>query len=740
MRRLSLPLALLLVLLVGAPARTDERRLTIDQVFRTSYVQGMPRWSWRPGHVELVRRHGRRDPDTRRTHSILTAMNPETGAQQDLLDLTALNAMIPGKGTRMRRIGRGSAPRFKWSKDGTSLCAVVKGDLVWVDLKTGAKRRLTETKTPLVDLNIAPDGSHVSFSRGNDLWVVSTKEGKPRQLTTGGTETLLNATLDWVYPEELGFTTAAWWSPDSKYIAYLQMDQADVPRYRVPGLLPMRSDGREMFYPKAGDPNPKVRIGIVPAAGGETVWANLGNPAPEYIVRASWYTDLGKPGLMVATLDRLQKILRVRGVSPETGDGRVLFVERDEAWISLPPPPRVGRGDRAEQLWRRQQACTGWHCAPFQAPEADPWSFQPITPDGVDATELLYFDWSTRRAIYSGVIHGEVTRGVFETAPGSEGIKRPSWASDATKWTTADVDPTGAFALVTTQDAVTPRRTVLVRVKDGEVLREIGNAYSPKLDAVDLAVPEYGRIPVEGMEGQINWRLWKPADFDPTKSYGLIVNVYAGPGSNIVRNSWGRGPLFHTLLCQRGFLVLQADGRGTGGQGRDWMKAVHRQLGILELEDQVRAVREITKRSYVDAKRVGIWGWSYGGTMACNALTMRSDVFRAGVAVAPVTDWRLYDTIYTERYMERPKDNPGGYTATASSSHAAKMTGHLLLMHGMGDDNVHAQNTMRLVEAFIKAKKTNYDMHLYPRRGHGIGGASVDVFTRMVAYFEKHLR
>jgi len=319
----------------------------------------------------------------------------------------------------------------------------------------------------------------------------------------------------------------------------------------------------------------------------------------------------------------------------------------------------------------------------------------------------------------------------------TEDRARAPFAQDASTWTSASLDVTGVYALVTTSDARTPPKTVLARVEDGGIVRQIGDAHTKRLDELKLAVPEYGAIP--DVTGKIRWRLWKPQDLDPQRRYGLIVQVYGGPGSRMVRNDWGRGPFFQTLLCDKGYLVLQVDGRGTEGQGADWLHAVRGELGMWELEDQVLAVEEILKRGYVDPERVGIWGWSYGGTMACNALTMRSDVFKAGVAVAPVTDWRLYDTIYTERYMGLPRDNPQGYDASSSITHAKKMTGQLLLMHGMSDDNVHVQNTLRLQEAFLKAKMLNYDVMLYPGRAHGIGGATLDVFSRLVGWFDRHI-
>jgi len=729
------------MLLAAAPAARagDESPrgtpLTLKDLYAgRSFTKGIPSWSWRPGHAELVRTT-RKKMGGKRPHAVLIGMDPKSGKTHDILDLSRLDELVVGKGGSMGGIGRGGAPRHKWAADGNALCAVVKGDLVWVDLRRDTRRRLTETKERLVDLNLAPNGSYVSFSRGNELWVVSTKKGKPYPLTSGGTKTLLNATLDWVYPEELGFRTAAWWSPTAKHLAYLQMDQSSVPVYRVPGLLPMRSGGREMFYPKAGDPNPKVRIGVVSVKGGKTVWMDVGDPAPEYVARVTWVP--GGKTLYVITLDRAQRHLRIHVCDPKTGKSRVVYEERDDAWIATPPQPRWV-SDTAF-LWRRQDACTRWFLAD-RVTGGKRLVMTPLTAPGIDATDLVHYGAKKgETTLYGGIVHGEVTAGLFEGVPGAGRIQRSPLAPDAGTWTTARADESGTYALVSTSSATVPTRTDLVRVADGKVLREIGSAHSERLDALALAVPEYGHIPVEGL-GRINWRLWKPADFDPEKKYGLLVQVYAGPGSRMVANRWGRGPLLQTLLTQRGFLVLQADGRGSGGQGRDFMKCVQGRLGILELEDQVRAVKEITARPYVDEARVGIWGWSYGGTMACNALTMRSDVFRAGVAVASVTDWRLYDTIYTERYMGTPAENPEGYQETAASTHAKKMTGRLLLMHGMGDDNVHAQNTMRLIEAFLRAKNLNYDAMIYPRRGHGIGGASLDVYTRLVHHFETHLK
>ncbi|MDA1193823.1 MAG: prolyl oligopeptidase family serine peptidase [Planctomycetota bacterium] len=750
MRWLAVPVLLFTLLTpAGAEDRpvADPHRLTLEDLFenRRAFSASVPRWDWRPGHAELVRVDTQEKPP----RAALVALDVETGVTRDLLDLRALEALVAepaGEGERasrgVRGVGRAGPPRVLWAASGTALCAVVRGDLVWADLATGTKRRLTTTDAPMADINIAPDGAHVSFSRKNELWVVAAKAGAPRQLTTGSSRTLLNGTLDWVYPEELGYRTAAWWSPDGTQLAYLQLDQAKVPTYRLPALLPLRGEGREMFYPKAGDPNPAVRVGVVPAAGGATRWIDLGTPAPEYVVRVGWVRGAGEEPTalpLVVTADRAQRTLVGRlGFGPPAAQEPALRDETPTGWLTPPPVP-VAAGERAI-LWRSEVASRPGFSTWQRLALDEQGCFQrtALTPAGVDADALLHFDPATQRLIYAATPADSHTPGVFLGGPGATSLVRAPFAADAALGTTAQVDDTGTYALVTTSNVVTPPRTFVARVVDGEVIREIGDARGPALDDVALAVPEYGEIPV-GTLGRIRWRLWRPADFDPARSYGLIVHVYGGPGSRMVNDTWGRGPMFPTLLGQRGYLVLEVDGRGTSGQGAAWMHAVYGRLGLLELEDQATAVQHILTRGYVDPMRVGIWGWSYGGTMACNALTMRGDVFRAGVAVAPVTDWRLYDTIYTERYMGLPAENPDGYRDTSAVTHAQKMTGQLLVMHGLGDDNVHAQNTLRLVEAFLAAKNAGFEWMLYPKRGHGIEGVTLDVFRRLLAHFERHL-
>ena len=742
-----------LILLAGGLHHAEGKEaqsLTVQRIYGGgSFLRGLPGWSWRPGHSELVRQTSKGRGKERR--SLLVARAPEDGRERTLLDLSSLEALVPGPGVRTSGIGRSGAPRYRWQQDGKALCAVVKGDLVWVDLLSGAPKRLTKTKSPILDPRVSPDGRHVAFTRDHDLHVVPTDGSTPsRALTSGGTAEVRNASLDWVYPEELSFDRAVWWSPDSQHLCYLQLDERKVPTHRLPNLLGRRGAGREMYYPRAGDPNPRARLGVVPVSGGPTVWLDLFSDGVEYVVRVAWTPDSSR--VMVVTMDRLQQRLDV--IACRLSDGKSVLIQReeDEAWIDAPPTPKFVSDH--EYLWRTHMGDHKGAAVRFVLVETaekheGTASYRVLTPDHIDASRILHFDAEEKTFFFEGTEHGKSERLIYRGTVPSEPDQEP-WAAPASfltgtgGWHGARFDHTGSWAVVRHSAMTRPPREELRKVGDGSLHDELGDARTPALTALTLSVPELLSVPTDG--GQLNIRLWKPADLaeqrkvEPGRTWPLIVHVYAGPGARMVRDAWGRGPLFHTLLNQRGFLVAEIDGRGSGGQGARFKRAVYGRLGMLELEDQVLGVCELMKRAYVDAARVGIWGWSYGGTMACNALVRRSDVFRAGVAVAPVTDWRLYDSIYTERYMGLPKDNKAGYDDTAATRHARTMDGHLLLMHGLGDDNVHAQNTVQMTEALLEAKKTNFDVMLYPRRGHGIGGASVDVFTRLVGYFEKHLK
>ncbi len=744
MRSLGCLVLLLLPCLIGVRARAEDpppeaSPLTVRRLFDgRPFTTPLPDWSWRPGHSERLLETRRPSAGGGPEQQVLLAARND-GSERELLDFGALHEQVGEGGASARGIGRAGAPRMIWAKDGRALCAVLRGSLVWVALHEPAPARvLFKAPGALSDIQIAPDSSHVSFVMDHDLWMVPVAGGDAVRLTHGGSEETRNASLDWVYPEELGHTTGYWWAPSSERIAFLQLDEREVPFYRVPGLIPLRSEGRTMRYPKVGDPNPKARVGVVPVGGADPVWLNLGEPAPEYVVRVTWLP--GDRAVLVLTLDRPQRTLRLFACDPATGEGRVVLTQTDPAWIVPPPAPRVHAGKWV--LLRSEPDSRSWFAHLLLDTPAGPALGPPVrlTPPGIDADDLLHLvmgESGPTEVIFDGSAHGSGRSLVWRT---TDGVAQPLFDAGARGSVDASLDSTAAYALVRRSSQETPTTLELWDVAEQKQLQLLGDSQSPELQSLDLAVAEVGEIAIPGCpHGCIRYRLWRPRTLDPARRYGLLVHVYGGPDSRMVRDAWGRGPLLETLFVDRGVLVLEVDGRGSAGFGAAFTRLVQGRLGLLELEDQVRAVQELSKRPYIDPRRVGIWGWSYGGFMACLALTKRSDVFRAGVAVASVTDWRLYDSIYTERYMGLIGDNKAGYDETSCVGAAAGLKGHLLILHGMGDDNVHAQNAFRLIDAFIASRVTSYESMFYPGRGHGIEGAGYDVFSRLVAHVERHL-
>lgn len=738
---------------LAPPAAPAPECLTIDRVFGGKPIHGaLPGWSWRPGHAELVR-IARREKE-----EVVLALDPVTGVERTLLDLRALEALVGEEGRGEGGIGRGGAPRLAWAPDGNGVAVLSEGERIWAELGSERRLRLTHGGPPRSDVQVAPDGASVLFAAPDhvgpdlaltDLWTVSTTGGKPPQAlplllraTGAGAGDVLVGALDWLYPEELGLEHAAWWSPDSRRVAFLRLDERGVPRHRVADSLDLAGAGETMWYPRPGERNPAASVGVVDLGG--DAWRparerlDLGTPAPEYVVRVAWTPDSAR--VLVVTLDRSQRHLTLRSCDPVTGTGTTLLEERDAAWIDPPPAPRFA-GPR-HLLWKSAQA--GWVLQRLNDDAtATLGGSVRLTPEGFLAGDLLRVVLGPQPLPEGGAPADVLVEGGF---PGSRrptvwrfAAGRPGapWLSDVEGSVGATLDDGGTLALVRRSTALVPPVLEVRRVADGALVRTLGDARTAAYDALALPEVEDGATPTDG--GSILWRLWKPRALEPGKRYPVIVTVYGGPGSRTIEDEFGRGPYWPALLVERGFLVLQADGRGTGGQGGAFERRVQGRLGVHELEDQVLAVKALAERPYVDASRVGMFGWSFGGTMVVNALLRAPDTFRAGVAVAPVTDWRLYDTIYTERYMGLPSENKDGYEATSAIAAARGLRGSLLLLHGLADDNVHPQNTLRLVEALLAEKKTGFDWCLYANRAHGLGGAGCDVFGRVLGWFERGL-
>jgi len=577
---------------------------------------------------------------------------------------------------------------------------------------------------------LSPDGRLVGFVRDNNLFVSDLTTGTELRLTTDGSGDVINGTSDWVYEEELGLRDAWRWSPDSKRIAFWRLDQSPIQPFYLLDMDSLHPALQPVRYPKAGDRNSQVQIGMVNVTTGATTWMDLGRDKDIYVADAGF---AGAPDeLWLTRLNRHQNQLDLMLASVTTGASRVVMTDRDSAWVDAHTPTWLGGGkqflfeserDGTDQLYLFNR---------------DGSLVRRVTPGGWDVTGVYGVDEKKGVVYFSGAIDNPTTRPILRVAldgthltriATGPGVHNPDFSADYSLY----VD-------TYSRAGVPPVETL--RRADGTAVRTIADDHAriARVDSLGLRVPEFIQVP--GADGtMLNAWIIKPANFDPAKRYPLLLSVYGGPGSQTVMDSWGgQNYVWHQLLARDGYLVASVDNRGTGARGAKFKKATYLHLGKLESDDQIAAARWFGRQAYVDPARIGIWGWSYGGYMSSLSMFRGDGVFAAALAVAPVTDWRFYDTIYTERYMRTPQENPQGYSDGAPLAYADRLKGKFLLVHGTGDDNVHFQNSVRLVQALEAADK-QFDFRIYPNKTHSITGGNTreNLFGLFTRWLEANL-
>lgn len=582
----------------------------------------------------------------------------------------------------------------------------------------------------LMFAKFSPDGRRVAYVRANDLWVTDLESGAATRLTHDGSDDILNGTTDWVYEEELGLRDAFRWSPDSRRIAYWRFDQTAIPAFPIVDAMTLYPKVSVLRYPKAGESNSRVTVGVIDAAGGETQWLEVGPDTGQYLARMDW---LGADSLVVTRLPRRQNEMDLLVVSATSGKGRVMFTDRDSAYVDVSEVQWLRDGRRFVVLsdrnaWRQVLLVgrDGMVVRALGVPDADI-----IAIESVDETRGAVYVTAaapdpTQRQLYRLSLDGRLVTRVTK-APGSHGVN----ISPDARWM---IDAGSGLGLppTTTLYELPALRAVKVLVSNAPL--------AGKLLAMGLRAPEFIKVPV-GNDVVLDGYRITPAGFDSTRAYPVLMYVYGGPASPQVNHAWGGSRyLWHQLLAQDGYVVVVVDNRGSAWRGRDFRKMTQYRLGQLESDDQIAAAKWLGRQSWVDASRIGIWGWSYGGYLSALTAARGGSVFKAAIAVAPVTDFRLYDTIYTERFMWTPQENADGYRRGAPQSHVDGLTASLLLVHGTGDDNVHPQNTMQLANRLQAAGKP-FEMMLYPNRTHSISGGNTQVhlFTTLTRFVKERL-
>jgi dipeptidyl-peptidase-4 len=723
------------------PAKPDPAQLTLARIFTDKEFdeEKMPSLKWSKISASYFTLE---KPAEGKDGKDLVQNHVETGKQTIL---TSAKALTP-KGEKKPL----TVDSFEFNADESKALLFTHTNKVWrkntrgdywlLDLATKALTKLGGDAAPstLMFAKFSPDGSRVAFVRKNNLQVQGLADLKITALTTDGSHTLINGTSDWVNEEELSLRDCYRWSPDGKQLLLWQFDTKGVKRFslinQTDGTYPRITT---FPYPKAGEKNSATRLGIIAATGSIITWLKVpGDPREHYLPHAEWTPD-GK-SVLLQQFNRLQNTLRVFLADPTTGETRLILTETDPAWIDNDNPIRW-IGD--DFLWLSERR--GWRHA-YRATLSG--KLTPITTGPFDVIEVtkvndvkngdLYFYASpenpTQRYLYRASLEGsgEAQRLSPADQPGTHTYN----FSEDTRWA---IHTHSSFSSPPVVDLITlPEHLTKRTLKPQTKLRE-------KLAALNLPKTQFLRVDIgEGIQADA-W-IMTPAHLDPQRKHPLLMNVYGEPAGQTVKDSWGgQKMLWHAMLAQQGCVIASVDTRGTPApKGRDWRKAAHLQLGILNAREEAVGVRALLKQfTFLDPQRVGIWGWSGGGTSSLDAIFQYPDLYRTAIAVAPVPDRRLYDTIYEERYMGLPRDQLKAYIAGSPITRAKSLQGHLLLIHGTGDDNVHYQGVEKLINELIIHNKA-FTVMPYPNRDHAINigkGTSRHLYELMTSYLKEHL-
>ena len=596
----------------------------------------------------------------------------------------------------------------------------------WIyDRQDGSLRRLSQGG-PQQQAQFSPDGSRVAFVRGGNLFVADPTAGSERQLTFDGRfNHIINGLPDWVYEEEFSFARAFAWSPDGRKIAYLRFDESRVKQYNMNrfagGLYP---ENYTFKYPKAGEQNSVVELYCCDAADGSTVRMDTGEQTDQYIPRLFW-TPTGQLGFY--RLNRLQNHFEVL-LCDSSGASRVVYDERNDRYVERVDGRTVTFLPDGDRFVVRSERDGFMHLYLYSVSEG---LLGRITSGEWEVTELLGIEGD--RVYYLSTETSPLRRDLYTVRLDGRGKRRLTGGDG-----TYRIAPSRGFRYFISyfSNVRTPNRVTLHR-SDGRLVRTLEDnaALRAKLDELQVPVKEFFRFATsEGVE--LNGYMVRPNGFDSSRRYPVLMTQYSGPGSQQAADRWTIG--WEDVLVQQGYIVACVDGRGTGFRGEEFKKCTYGELGKYETVDQIEAARYLASLPYVDPDRIGIYGWSYGGFMALNCILKGNDVFRAAIAVAPVTSWRFYDTIYTEIYNGLPQDNPSGYDDNSPIHFADRLKGKLLIAHGTGDDNVHIQNTYEMITKLVEYDKP-FELYVYPDRNHGMGPSRHHLMERCIEFVQRNL-
>jgi len=579
----------------------------------------------------------------------------------------------------------------------------------------------------------SPDGTKIAYAKENNLYVYDVASKKSTAVTTDGKKNVvINGITDWVYEEEFAFVRAFDWSKDSKKLAYIRFDESAVPEFSMSMFNKDLYPTIETFkYPKAGEKNSVVSLHIYDAAANAAKKVDLGNYNDFYIARMQWTNDNNI--LSAQVLNRHQDNLDLLFVDGTTAAAKVVLNEKDKAYVDITDNLTFLKDNSF--IWTSEK--DGFNHI-YVYDKTGKLKNQ-VTKGNWEVVSYYGLDEKTKTIFYQSTENGSINRDIYRI--GLDG-KNKTRLTSKVGTSAATFSPNFQYFITTFSSNLVPTTYTLNEAKTGKEIQVIENnqALADKLKSYNLPAKEFFVLKT-AKGNELNAWILKPRDFDPSKKYPVFMYQYSGPGSQQVNNDWNNSDDYWFLsLTQQGYIIACVDGRGTGFKGADFKKVTQKELGKYEVEDQIDAAKVIGAYPYVDASRIGIFGWSYGGFMASNCIFQGNDVFKMAIAVAPVTNWRFYDSVYTERYMQTPQENASGYDQNSPINHVDKLKGKFLLIHGSGDDNVHVQNSMQMMEALIQANK-QFDSQIYPDKNHGIFGGKtrIQLYNKMTNFIKENL-
>jgi dipeptidyl-peptidase 4 len=604
-------------------------------------------------------------------------------------------------------------------------------DTYLYDIATQSLIKVADYK--IQEPTFSPKGDKIAYAYQNNLYVYDVKNNQHQQITTDGKKNqIINGITDWVYEEEFGFVKAFQWNASGTHIAFIRFDETDVPEFSMDVYGTELYPTQEVFkYPKVGEKNAEVSLHLYNVSNGNTQKVDLSGYSDFYIARLHPTADANFFSIQV--LNRHQNQLDLRFLDIRNGQSSIILSEKDAAYVDVTDHLTFLKDNSF--IWSSEKDGFN-HLYHY---DTSGKLINQITKGNWEVTAYYGLDEKSKTIFYQSVERGSTVRDVYKI--GLNG-KNKTLLTSKTGTNKATFSPNFEFFINTYSSATIPTTYTLHTSKNGSEIKAItdNNALSDKLKEYNLPTKEFFTLKADNGQ-ELNAYILKPLDFDANKKYPLLLFQYSGPGSQRVANQWlNANDYWHMMLAQQGYLVACVDGRGTGYRGAAFKKVTQNELGKYEVEDQIAAARTLATYPYIDGDRIGIWGWSYGGFMSSNCLLKGNDVFKMAIAVAPVTNWRFYDTIYTERYMQTPQENPSGYDDNSPINHIDKLKGKYLIIHGSADDNVHVQNAMRMIRALQLAGK-DFDQAIYPDTNHGIYGGKIrlQLYTLMTNYIKTNL-